>query len=229
MNRWGRIVRLKPDLLDAERARVSLTMIVRDEQENLPRALESVRGLFDEIVIVDTGSRDRTVEIAREFGARVFHFAWVDDFAAARNAALAHATGDYAFWLDADDVVEPAERRKLESARCGQCGAAAGNEATRLCRAVRAVIPDRAEAAAILLSIISGCFPCSRACAGRTRSTSRSCRPCAGRGVPVQWTDITVRHTGYSDRALRTKKLERDTRILLGELGERPNDPFVLV
>ena len=89
-------------------------------------------------------------------------------------------------------------------------------------------IPDRAEAAAILLSIISGCFPCARACAGLTGSTSRSCRPCDRAGIPVQWTDITVRHTGYSDRALRTKKLERDTRILLGELGERPNDPFVL-
>jgi tetratricopeptide (TPR) repeat protein len=47
-------------------------------------------------------------------------------------------------------------------------------------------------------------------------------------GVPVQWTDITVRHTGYVDRAVRARKLERDTRILLGELGERPNDPFIL-
>ncbi len=62
-------------------------MIVRDEQENLPRCLGSVAGLFDEIVVVDTGSRDRTREIAREFGARVFDFVWVDDFAAARNAA----------------------------------------------------------------------------------------------------------------------------------------------
>jgi len=47
-------------------------------------------------------------------------------------------------------------------------------------------------------------------------------------GVPVQWTDIVVRHTGYVDRAVRTRKLERDKRILLGELGERPNDPFIL-
>ena len=65
-------------------------MIVRDEENNLPRCLESVRGIFDEIVVVDTGSVDRTAEIAREFGA-VFDFVWVDDFAAARNAALARA------------------------------------------------------------------------------------------------------------------------------------------
>ena len=90
-------------------------MIVRDEEKNLPHCLESVRGMFDEIVVVDTGSTDRTKEIARAFGAKVFDFAWVDNFAAARNEALSHATGDYAFWLDADDVVEPGELEKLRA------------------------------------------------------------------------------------------------------------------
>ena len=88
-------------------------MIVRDEEINLPRCLESVRGIFDEIVVADTGSTDRTADIARSFGAKVFDFVWVASFAAALNEALAHATGDFAFWLDADDVVEPAEREKL--------------------------------------------------------------------------------------------------------------------
>ena len=64
-----RIVRLKPDLL--QKARVSLTMIVRDEEKNLPHALESVRGVFDEIVVLDTGSRDRTVEILDRSGAGI--------------------------------------------------------------------------------------------------------------------------------------------------------------
>src|SRR5439155_22521519 len=81
--------------------------------ENLPACLASAHGLFDELVVVDTGSTDRTKEIAREFGARVFDFVWVDDFAAARNAALARATGDYAFWLDADDVIDPPQRDSL--------------------------------------------------------------------------------------------------------------------
>jgi glycosyltransferase involved in cell wall biosynthesis len=96
-------------------AKVSLTMIVKNEQENISACLESVRDLFDEIVVVDTGSTDRTKEIAREFGAKVFDFEWVDDFAAARNEALARATGDYAFWLDADDVVDPDQREKLQA------------------------------------------------------------------------------------------------------------------
>jgi hypothetical protein len=72
----------------------------------------------------------RTVEVARSFGANVFDFAWVDDFAAARNEALARATGDYAFWRDADDVVDPAERAKLEAPlgrlRGARSGAAQG-------------------------------------------------------------------------------------------------------
>src|SRR5262249_19082213 len=68
----------------AAKASVSLTMIVRNEEQNLPRCLESIRGVFDEIVVVDTGSTDSTKEIAAGFGARVVDFAWIDDFAAAR-------------------------------------------------------------------------------------------------------------------------------------------------
>ena len=94
-------------------AKVSLTMIVRDEEQTLPLCLESVRGLFDEIIVVDTGSKDRTKEIALGFGARVIDFAWIDDFAAARNVSLANATGDYVLWLDADDVIEPKQKDKL--------------------------------------------------------------------------------------------------------------------
>lgn len=83
----------------------SLCMIVRNEEDTLPRCLTSVGDLVDEIVIVDTGSTDRTVEIAQTFGARVHSFAWCDDFSAARNYAFSLATKDYIMWLDADDVI----------------------------------------------------------------------------------------------------------------------------
>jgi len=69
------------------KATTSLTMIVRDKETNISKCLSSVAGLSDEIVVVDTGPNNRTREIAREFGARVFDFVWIDDFAAARNAA----------------------------------------------------------------------------------------------------------------------------------------------
>ena len=96
---------------------VSLCMIVKNEERTLRRCLDSVRGLMDEIIIADTGSTDRTVEIARDCGAAVCTFPWCDDFAAARNFAFSKATMQYCMWLDADDVLEPADReafRKLK-------------------------------------------------------------------------------------------------------------------
>ncbi len=82
---------------------ISLCMIVKDEEENLPGCLESVRGLVDEIIVVDTGSADKTVGIAESFGARVFPFPWKEDFAAARNESIFRASGEWIFYLDADE------------------------------------------------------------------------------------------------------------------------------
>lgn len=85
---------------------LSLCMIVRDEEDVLGRCLDSVRGLVDEIVIADTGSKDSTRAIALRYTDKVYDFTWVDDFSAARNFAFSKASGDYLLWLDADDVIE---------------------------------------------------------------------------------------------------------------------------
>ena len=82
---------------------LSVCLIARNEEKSLPRALASVRGIADEVVVVDTGSTDRTAEIAKQSGAVVCHFPWCDDFSAARNVAIDHAKGDWIFWLDADE------------------------------------------------------------------------------------------------------------------------------
>lgn len=92
---------------------ISLCMIVRDEEDVLGRCLESVSGLFGEIIIADTGSRDGTKAVASRFTDRIYDFEWQDDFSAARNFAFSKATGDYLMWLDADDVVEGENRRLL--------------------------------------------------------------------------------------------------------------------
>lgn len=92
---------------------LSLCMIVRDEAEVLGRCLDSVAGVADELIVVDTGSADATPEIARHYGARVERFAWCDDFAAARNRSFELATKKYILWLDADDVLLPEARRRL--------------------------------------------------------------------------------------------------------------------
>lgn len=89
---------------------ISLCMIVRDEEPVLVRCLESAAGICDELVIVDTGSTDRTREIARGYTEKVFDFPWTDDFSAARNFAFDQASMHYCMWLDADDVI-PEEQR----------------------------------------------------------------------------------------------------------------------
>lgn len=96
--------------------RLSLAMIVKDEAAVLGHCLESVRGLCDELVILDTGCRDASAAIARGHGARVEPFTWVDDFAAARNAALALCTGDWILVLDADEALDPADHDRVREA-----------------------------------------------------------------------------------------------------------------
>ena len=92
---------------------ISLCMIVKNEEEVLARCLHSVEEAMDEIIIVDTGSSDRTKEIARTFTDKVIDFTWIDDFSAARNTAYGQATMDYQMWLDADDVMPAKELEKL--------------------------------------------------------------------------------------------------------------------
>ena len=87
-------------------------MIVKDEEAVLARCLDSVQGIADEIIIVDTGSSDQTSAIASQYG-RVLDFAWCNDFSAARNFITEKADTDYWMWLDADDVITPENQEKL--------------------------------------------------------------------------------------------------------------------
>jgi tetratricopeptide (TPR) repeat protein len=86
---------------------LSLCMIVRDEEQTLPNCLSSISGVVDEMIVVDTGSCDRTIEIAQNLGAKVFSFSWCNDFSAARNESLKHAEADWILVLDADEVLMP--------------------------------------------------------------------------------------------------------------------------
>ena len=85
---------------------LSACLIVKNEEQRLPQCLDSLRSLADEIIVVDTGSSDRTVAIAKKYQARVFHFEWCDDFSQARNYAIAQAKGKWILVIDADEVLE---------------------------------------------------------------------------------------------------------------------------
>ncbi len=95
---------------------ISLCVIAKDEEELLPRMLESVRGVVDEIIVVDTGSTDGTREVARRFGARVIDHSFADDFSEVRNVSLAAATMPWILVLDADEWLEPRSRAALRAA-----------------------------------------------------------------------------------------------------------------
>lgn len=92
---------------------ISLCMIVKNEEDTIGRCLDSVKDLVDEIIIVDTGSTDKTKEIVSQYTNHIFDFQWIDDFAAARNFAFENAKMDYIFWLDADDVLMEGDFKKF--------------------------------------------------------------------------------------------------------------------
>lgn len=92
---------------------ISLCMIVKDEEQNIARCLSSVKDIADEIIVVDTGSTDKTKEVVSQFTNKIYDFEWIDDFSAARNFSFSKATMDYILWLDADDVIMPNDQQKL--------------------------------------------------------------------------------------------------------------------
>jgi tetratricopeptide (TPR) repeat protein len=199
-------------------ARVSLCMIVRDEEENLRRCLENVRGVFDETIVVDTGSRDRTREVAGEFGGRVVEFPWCDDFAAARNAGVEAATGDWVFWLDADDRIWLEDLTGLEIL-------------------IQSLTPD--EPTAYLMRTSSGAesavhwhvrlFRRLPQVRWRYRVHEQIVNALQEVGHALRRTEIVICHEGYADPQLLKLKLERNLRLLARALEEHPGDPFLVM
>ncbi|MCX7735727.1 MAG: glycosyltransferase [Candidatus Kapabacteria bacterium] len=92
---------------------LSLSMIVKNEEKMLEGCLESVKGVADEIIIVDTGSTDNTLQIAKNYGAKIIHYRWNNDFAAARNESLRNCTGEWILYLDADERLDEYSRGKI--------------------------------------------------------------------------------------------------------------------
>jgi GT2 family glycosyltransferase/tetratricopeptide (TPR) repeat protein len=206
---------------NGRRLRRSLCMIVKNEAENLPRSLGSAVDLFDDVVVVDTGSTDGTKEVAAQLGARVFDFPWCDSFSAARNAALEHARGDWIFWLDGDDHLDADNHEQLHAMLDGLTDENVAYSMKCLC------LPDARTGASTQVDHIrlfrnhpqirwqyrvhEQILPAIRACGGE-----------------VRFADVVIRHSGYCDTALRQKKLERDLRLLRLEEAEQPHDPFTL-
>ncbi len=203
------------------RKRVSVCMIVKDEEKHLPDCLASLAGLPDEVVVVDTGSSDGTREVAARFGARVFDFPWPDSFGAARNESLRHATGDWVLWLDADDRLDEENRRKLAAVL-----ADLGDELDAYAMKVRSVLDPRRTTFRVLDQVrLFRNLPEVR----WDYRIHEQILPAVNRaGGVVRWADVVIDHVGYVDASARRRKLERNLRLLEMDHAERPDDGFSL-
>jgi len=189
---------------------LSICVIARDEEANLPEFLESVAPLEAEVVVVDTGSTDATATIAAEAGAKLFHWAWRDDFAAARNASLDHATRPWILWLDADDRLpaasldplralarQPAERAYSFVVKNTTDEGFSGSEFAQL-----RMLPNRRDlrfTGAVHEQILPSLLAA---------------------GVPVFSQPLVIHHTGYTNEEVIRAKQQRNRAILLEEVRQ---------
>jgi glycosyltransferase involved in cell wall biosynthesis/predicted Zn-dependent protease len=210
-----------PGPAPAARPRVSLCLIVRNEEGTLERCLRSAADLVDETVVVDTGSADGTREVARRCGAKVFDFAWVDSFAAARNESIRRAGGDWIFWLDADEWLGEDNRRRLRElfARLRDENAAYVMRQQSLAR------DANGSAMAVDQVRLFRNHPDLR---WQYRVHEQILLAIRRAGHEVRWTDVAITHGGYQDAALSQRKLERNVRLLERQRDEGPDDPITL-
>jgi hypothetical protein len=190
---------------------LSLVMIARNEARCIERCLSSVRAHVDAMLVLDTGSTDGTAEIARRNGARVEHFAWCDDFAAARNAALAHADADWSLVLDADEwlVSGAAALQALRTEDPAYIG---------VLRVDNLYGADAAHAS-LSSSWLSRVLPRGARYEGRIHE-----QPSAS--WPRRRLNAIVQHDGYMDAAMRDKQ-GRNEALLRRALCERPDDAYL--
>ena len=200
--------------------RLSQVMIVKNEEKNIEKALSWAKKVAVEQIVVDTGSTDRTTEIAERMGAKVVHFDWVNDFSAAKNFAIEQATGNWIAFLDADEYFSEIDAKKL------------------IIFLKRIMSDPQMKANYHVLN----CALVNVDDEGKTMSTQDQER--VFRNLPsirymgrvherldidkaniVEVDEISIIHTGYSDTSLKeTGKAARNVEILRADLIEKPND-----
>lgn len=200
--------------------RISLCMIARNEERFLEDCLTHAKAAVDEIIIVDTGSTDRTIEIARQHGAKVLQRAWDDDFSAPRTLSLQHATGDWILVLDADEFVQPGGcehiRALCENATIGGFhlhfvnvyghGRTMGVMMVRLFRNLPGLHYQ---------NII------------HEQVTPSLQRACAERGLAIASGEVVIDHHGYSDEVMDQRgKNARNERLFKKQLAAHPEDIY---
>ncbi|HHO74924.1 MAG TPA: tetratricopeptide repeat protein [Deltaproteobacteria bacterium] len=190
---------------------LGVIMIVKDEESRLGNILSDIKDLVDEIVVVDTGSSDRTVSIAMEHGAKIGHFTWCNDFSAARNASIALANSDYLLWLDADDRLDPDQAGKLKDLKRHLRPA---RDRAYLLKVLNTTRED-GDRICVQLRI----FPNREELGFKNRIHEQIAPSIERAGILMESTDILVRHTGYHEKTDIRDKYRRNLSILLEDLS----------
>jgi glycosyltransferase involved in cell wall biosynthesis len=198
------------------KAPISVCMIVRDEADTLQACLESVAPICEDVVVVDTGSRDGTPELAKRQGARVFEFPWIDDFSAARNFAADQAQQPFILRLDADERLLEGSLPALQT-YCGTRPAKVG-------RAARANLLPTGETVREYLTCLYPNVPADYRYMGRIHE--QLCF--RGKAPRVIQTDLVILHIGYAPEFIQSRnKTERNLRLLEMDLADSPTDPYL--
>lgn len=188
--------------------KISLAMIVKNEEKYIQRCLESVKGIVDEIVIVDTGSTDNTIKIVKQYSSvKLYSFKWCDDFSVARNYSIENTTGEYVLVLDADEYIISGTRNDLEYVM-------AQNSIGRIL-----INSDFKRDNQIFQSetFVSRFFPREVRYVGAIHEQLNSDKPRVNM-------NITVKHSGYFE----TNKSKRNISLLMKEVNKYPTDPYYL-
>ncbi len=197
----------------------SICMIAKNEEKNIARCLDSVKDFDCEIIVVDTGSTDRTKEIAAQYTSKIFDFVWVDDFSAARNFSLSKASYDWVLVLDCDEWVEEANP----------------DEFMALARTYPAYIGRLTRKNLTTLDSQRGMYtdPVERFFSRRyfhyEGSIHEQVMPLTSQTPMLFYIPLTVLHSGYvgTEEDAEAKRI-RNTTLLQRELAKNPNDPYLL-
>jgi tetratricopeptide (TPR) repeat protein len=201
--------------------RVTLCIIAKNEEHRLGKCLASAVDLVDETIVVDTGSTDSTKAIAARHGAKVFDFPWCDDFSAARNESIRHATGDWIFWLDCDHWLDETNRQRLKT-----LFANLPNENGAYLMKWHS--PSSDEGGQGTLIDATQLFRNDPRIRWEHR-IHEQIRPSIQRsGGSTHFSDVIIHHSGYQDAIDKHRKLERNLRLLILENIERPNQVSTL-
>ena len=200
--------------------KLSLCMIVKNEEKTLPVCLESVKAIIDEIIIIDTGSTDKTVEIAQLYGAKVYSFGWIDDFSAARNESLRYASGDWILYLDADERVTPENAAKIR-------GVIKNPDITAV-NIIEHIPQEKGNLFKTTASDYCRLFRNDPRIRFSGRVHEQILPAVNAIGGNVLKSSIRIDHWGYAvSETKRTERARRNLSLLLKDVGDNPDDPFV--